>query len=207
MIYIFDDIDGFGDNLFERLIATLPEDVQAKCNRFKQMIDKKLSLLGYCVLRFAMEKECGVKEFGISVSESGKPFFSDDMLPFFNISHCKSGVVVALHSQEVGIDIEEKGSYSPELAQYVMSPNEVAWIEQSEDKQTAFTTLWTKKEAYYKCIGTGLKDDIKNALLNVPKCMSFLSFSEHKDYVISICAKNLDRLCVKPIKVKVNDLL
>ena len=207
VLYIFDKIAEFSDNEFARLYLTVPDDIRAKCDTYKHLIDKKLSLLGYCVLRFAMQREYGIKEFQILATANGKPFFSDANLPFFNISHCKSGVAVALHSHIIGVDIEQKDAYSDDLAQYVMSPNELDAIEHSVDKQTAFAVLWTKKEAYYKCIGTGLKDDIKYALEAVPNSMDFLTYSEHKKYVVSVCAENLDRFKSEPIKVNISDLL
>ena len=206
VLYIYDEIERFSDDDYARLYSTLPEDIRKKCDSYKQPIDRKLSLLGYCAMRYALRRECGVEDFGIEVAENGKPFFAESGLPCFNISHCKAGVAVALHTQEIGVDIEEKTSYSEDLAQYTMSQGEVAAIGRSVDRQTAFAELWTKKEAYCKCTGHGLRDDLKTVLETMAEPMEFHSVYG-QNYVVTVCTKTLDSILLNPVKVRVADLL
>ncbi len=78
---------------------------------------------------------------------------------FFNLSHCTEAVAAVVAEQPVGIDIEMRGRYTPSLAEYVCSPAELQALEAvPEERDLRFTTLWTKKEAALKLLGTGLTD-------------------------------------------------
>ena len=72
------------------------------------------------------------------------------------------------------------------LIRYVCKENELQYVyEVPKDTQKRFFEIWTSKEAYVKCIGTGMKD-LKNVdVLNedIQKHINTFSF---QDYVISI---------------------
>jgi len=103
-----------------------------------------------------------------AVQPHGKPFLK---LPpqncdlRFNLSHSGNLVVLALaHGREVGIDIEliKPPENLTDLAMRVFSPAELArWQPLPAARQpAAFFTSWTRKEAWLKCIGQGLIDDL-----------------------------------------------
>ena len=81
---------------------------------------------------------------------------------FFSISHCGSAVAVAVDDEEVGIDIEEVSRYREHLVNYVLNEEE----KDKMDKKEMFIEIWTKKEAVFKLLGTGITHEIKDILKN-----------------------------------------
>ena len=105
-------------------------------------------------------------------NEFGKPYFDgrDDL--FFSVSHCRNAVAAVIADEEVGIDIEEISRYRESLVKYTLSEEEMevdsSQLTVNEDPRFArndrFIRIWTRKEAAFKCYGTGITHDIKNVL-------------------------------------------
>ncbi|WP_083330258.1 4'-phosphopantetheinyl transferase superfamily protein [Lachnospira pectinoschiza] len=62
----------------------------------------------------------------------------------------------------------------------------------SPDKERAFFEIWTKKEAYTKCIGTGLSVDLKSInTLSASINNNIITFTKN-EYMCSVCViKNI----------------
>lgn len=114
----------------------------------------------------------------IAVTEQGKPYMKDLPQFHYNISHSGKYVVLAAtypdtnsitpsHPAEIGIDIQRRQPvrdgydamaaryYTPEEAAFLAHFDETVPSEQAT-KENLFYTFWAIKEAYLKCIGTGL---------------------------------------------------
>ncbi len=117
----------------------------------------------------------------IHIGENGKPYI--DGL-HFNISHSGEYVVCAFADSEVGVDIEKIREYRKRVAEK-FHPEEIAAIENSEDKDLEFFKIWTMKEAYLKCLGTGISKDLSFNVFDVPN----MHMEIVDGYVISICTK------------------
>ena len=89
-----------------------------------------------------------------SYNEYGKPINQNK---FFNISHSKNLVVLALASTPIGVDIEHIREYKKELESFVSSDEELQTIKEPID----FFKIWTSKEALTKCVGTGIATKLK----------------------------------------------
>lgn len=111
-------------------------------------------------------------------TEKGKPYIPS--LPSFHYSISHSGRFVALAATypdlhaitpsdpaEIGIDIQQRGTLHSSidaLAQRYYTQEEAAFLshfaqdvpEQAAMKEELFYTFWSIKEAYLKCMGTGL---------------------------------------------------
>ncbi len=86
----------------------------------------------------------------------------------FNISHSGGWVLVAVASEEVGIDIEildEDFAYQNLLPEH-FSEKEQEFISGSPDQLRAFYYLWTRKEAVTKAWGTGLQENLKTVTVS-----------------------------------------
>ncbi len=83
-------------------------------------------------------------------NEYGKPFLPGG--PFFSISHCKTGIAVAVDEKPIGIDIESIRHADEELIARTMNADEQKQIQTDRD----FTRLWTQKEAVVKAEGIGI---------------------------------------------------
>ena len=97
-------------------------------------------------------------------NEYGAPFIEEG--PYFSISHCKSGIAVAVSDQPIGIDIETIRPLKIELVKKTMNPIEQEVILANTQPDWAFTRLWTKKEAFLKLKGTGIISELHAVLVN-----------------------------------------
>lgn len=82
-----------------------------------------------------------------------------------SLSHSGAWLACAVAPQPVGIDLEVKDIQSPgrrdvlALAAMACSPGELAQLQALDDgpaRQRHFLQIWSLKEAYFKCTGTGV---------------------------------------------------
>ncbi len=100
-------------------------------------------------------------EQSIEIGAHGKPYFKDKTrFPFFNISHSGDYAVCAVATCEIGIDIQKIQSYSPRLLRRILTKQELLQLEQSEEKESFFCRLWSKKESYVKWSGQGITREL-----------------------------------------------
>jgi 4'-phosphopantetheinyl transferase len=90
--------------------------------------------------------------------ENGKPYLTGKREIFFNISHCKTGVVCAISDKEVGVDMQDIQPFDRELAKRVCTAGERMQLEQSDTPDRLFCKWWTIKEAYIKRYGGSIAD-------------------------------------------------
>ena len=164
MIYLEDNLSKYSGNALEELINELPEWRRVQAMRFKHERGRLECALSYALL-------CqGLKEMGYDLQptfiygDNGKPSLKELPELHFNLSHCKQAVVCALANHPIGVDIEALGRYTEQLAKYTMNEEELAEINNAEDKDVAFTILWTKKEATMKLTGDGIGTNVRNVL-------------------------------------------
>lgn len=95
-----------------------------------------------------------------SIDQYGKPALLGHKLEF-NLSHSGSFALVAVTQYRIiGVDVERmrEGISSLVIARQYFSPAEVAEFDTVpvEQRETAFFTCWTRKEAFIKAKGLGL---------------------------------------------------
>ena len=150
--------------------------------RYKNMIDKKQHIISSYL------KRKYVKNYYLD--ENKKPISNDI---FFNISHSKNLVGIALGDIEIGLDIEYKNKdRNDKLINYICSDNEIEFIKEESD----FYKIWTSKESLLKCVGIGIVNSLAyvNALpLNGKKIYNdetyYSHYIDYLDYSISITIK------------------
>lgn len=192
-VYLFDRIDEFSDDLFRRSLVLLPDERQKKATAYHQNIDQKLSALGYVLLNYGLKKEYGITEdITFSYSIKGKPFSSHYPQIHFNISHCRNGVICAVHTAEIGVDIETVAAYDTELAEHVCNEDELILIDKSDNKALTFTKIWTIKESLMKKTGAGLSDDLKT--ISTIETEAIVLVDPGEAYVFSIAGMSLAEL-------------
>lgn len=96
-------------------------------------------------------------EIVFSKNKYGKPF-ANGTNAHFSVSHSGDLVICAVSEKEIGTDIEKKREIRLDAAKRFATESEIDYIGNSTD---SFFEIWTLKEAYFKCIGTGLGADIK----------------------------------------------
>ena len=121
-------------------------------------------------------------------NEHGTPYLEDG--PYFSISHCKQGIVVAVSETPIGIDIEAIRPLNEGLVQKAMNPQEQAQIAAAENPAQEFIRLWTRKEAYVKMQGTGIISDMHEILQDTHALQWHEIVDIDKGYICTIVTKN-----------------
>lgn len=106
---------------------------------------------------------CRPGDVRLDYAEFGKPILSASHagVLHFNLSHAGGRAVYAVcDTAQVGVDVECDDSRvdEQELAPAICSPNELQQFLAlpSAEQRPAFFRLWTRKEAFMKCLGHGL---------------------------------------------------
>ena len=179
-LYLFDSRTSGFDNIFSSLFLS-DEDID-HLERYKIEEVKKEKALS---LHF---KNKYIGEY--SINEYGKPISKNI---YFNISHSHGIVVLATSSKyDVGVDIEVIRDKKDDLARFISNEEEYQYIKSDKN----FFEVWTSKESLSKCVGTGIRNNIKSIPsfpLNGRKTFNnetyFNKLIEKDDYVISITLK------------------
>ena len=138
------------------------------------------------LLRYALQK-AGMDLMTVKIerNEHGKPMM--DGL-FFNISHSGDYIAVATGDYPVGIDVETKSDQDLKITRRFYSEEEQRAVRTAADPQKEFRRLWTRKEAYVKCTGTGIHDSVAEipSLEDVSGDYRLFTLREAEDYTLSL---------------------
>ena len=198
------------ENFPEKVLEVLP---QIPADRLNQIIKMKhkgnraRSLAGEILSRsiLSAKTKTPFSEIRIKTSPSGKPVLEGHQDIHFNISHSGDYVACAISSTEVGIDIENKKKPLLKVASRFFTSEEYQSITKLTGKkqEDQFLSLWTIKESYLKCIGSGLTKALnsftavikgKEAILydsNGKKLEEFRAkkFDNIRGYKMAVCTK------------------
>lgn len=100
-------------------------------------------------------------QLDIAIDDNDKPYCNNSGAPFFNLSHSKAFVALALCRHDIGIDLE---SHRPRrdieaIARSLFSQEENEQIAIQPDERSrrdVFYNYWVKKEALGKLTGRGI---------------------------------------------------
>lgn len=152
--------------LTEEDISSLSPFRRRKAEQFIQDRDRRLSLAAGVLL------DRGLKKYGLAekdavfaFGESGKPYLGDYPSVHFNLSHSGEMALGVFSDREVGCDIEYVHPFDEDTASLVFTDDELKWIKSSENRDYAFTRLWTVKESIIKAKG-GSADEMRNLSLS-----------------------------------------
>lgn len=115
---------------------------------------------------------------------NGKPFFEDYPDFHFNVSHCEDLIAVAVSKRPVGVDIEVLRDVNLEIAGRFFSEKEIRFSKTCRD----FLYVWTRKEAFLKRTGEGLKNISKADVLENSDIKTF----EENGFLLSVCSNEPD---------------
>lgn len=119
---------------------------------------KRKELICTGVLLKRVLEHFGEKSSLIKESENGKPYLDGEKI-FFNISHSKDYVLIAVSGSEVGIDIQKPAEGTENLVSKIFSDEERRSYNAGD---FSFSFLWALKESYMKLTGQGLSKDMKD---------------------------------------------
>jgi len=185
-IYLFDDMDSLGEDFVSNNLHRLPAFRQEQCLRHRKETDKQACILAYLLLEKGLNEQYGISrppEF--TYNEHGKPYLRDTPFIFFNLSHCKHGVICALSDIEIGIDIQDIRPFDIDVASRVCSNKELKQLAGSDDPALSFCKIWARKESYAKAKGISIANVLKHDLT----CEEFKEW-ESQNYCIALYAES-----------------
>lgn len=195
--YIIKNLSDFSVQDYKESFSYMTSLRKEKVIRYKDEHRKRCTLAGEFLIRQLLSDVSGkAKEtFIISADKNGKLFCKNQPDLYFNISHSNDMVAAVISDEEVGIDLEVIRPYSLALTKKICNEKELLYIfghlpyktepNQNVSKETMrrFFEVWTSKEAYFKCIGSGLPflRKMKALSCNFPK-----KKIETEDYILHI---------------------
>lgn len=181
------------DELLAEWLLEADESKRREISLMRQADKRRLRIAADHLCRTSAAEALGLSpaEVKFGKNEHGKPI-TDGME--FNLSHSGDIAVCAVSDKPIGIDIEALREIRPDAAKRFASAEELEYI--GSDPRRLFE-IWTLKEAYFKCVGTGIGSDIKSVTFTVDgddiRCSEpgftckFISIAD--GYICSVCEK------------------
>lgn len=188
------NIKNINTTMFDQLLQTLPSEMRFEIIRFRGFNDRCLKLFGKLMVKnYYLRNNLPFSWNNLSTTENGKPYYK--LGKKFNISHSGDFVSVVFADNEVGVDIEKLGRMNlNEITEY-LHPIESKFIENEENQEDAFYTVWTRKEAFLKAKGVGITKGLNNENCLEPRLFDKVDWYLNSldflpDYKIAICSQS-----------------
>jgi len=165
----------------------------AKINNFAKYEDKARCMVTGLLLKNVL----GINDDAqLIYGEKNKPYLVYNNV-FFNISHSGEYVVLAISSNECGVDIEKIENYNEKVAERYFTADEYQHLKKI-NQNDLFYRMWTAKEAIMKAVGLGISM-IPNSFSVLPMNSDphiihnrvwFLDWMNYQDYIIACANEN-----------------
>ena len=176
------------ETAYRKRLVTVSDYRLMRLAACKQKEDRLRSLAAELLLRHAL-CETGIRNYGISQADNGKPYLCDIPL-YFSLSHSGERVMCVLSDGKVGCDVQQIRPISPTLAQRFFHPDEISLLTAQpteKAKESLFFRLWTKKESFVKFTGEGLCRPLSSfSVTDVTCCFAEYDLSDGYEY--AVCA-------------------
>lgn len=187
-IYIILISENFDEENFKFLIRFVSQQKGRQIEELNNCIDKKVSLYAQIAVKLIIQNEFNIplENLSIGVNDFGKPYLVEYPDIFFNISHSNNAIVIGFSENPVGIDIEFESDKNFIIAKRFFTKKECEYIQNnSQNHLEAFYEIWTKKEAYIKCLGLGLGMPLKHFCVMSEKLTNLFITIKKWNYIIS----------------------
>ena len=159
--------DSYSESEVSSFQKSLSPQEQEKATRFRFVRDRNSYIITHAMLRTILGNylDSEPAEIEFIVNDFGKPSLAGKYRKLhFNLSH-RSGLSALAFSpkSEIGVDIEKIDSkFDFDLiAKAHFSEAENSFIDAKQDEsRKRFYTVWTRKEALLKAIGTGIGENL-----------------------------------------------
>jgi len=165
------DVDSFSNSEVSELRTFLDPNEAARADRFRFERDQKSYVVTRGLLRVLLGASLNEapSDIAFQYGEHGKPAVGLPNIQF-NVSHSTGWSIFAISTgPQVGIDLESairlkrSEDHLADLATRILSSQElIVWrgLPTAASQTAAFLRAWTRKEAYAKAIGHGLREEI-----------------------------------------------
>lgn len=152
-----DDCAGPGATLI------LSREEQARAGQFRFPLDRTRFVAAHAALRYALAEQTGGRADALRFTHSafGKPSLLGWPRVHFSLSHSQGLGLIAIGGRgPLGVDVEQLRPVPDALAlaatHFTRLENEALAALPADERDRAFLTCWTRKEACLKAIGLGL---------------------------------------------------
>jgi len=158
VIYLFKEIEKIKKKDMLKYKSLLSLERLKYIKEYKYENDRKKRFIAFILLRIALDCEFNIIECPEIKLESTfkKPYLKDYNNIKFNFSHCNKGVICAISTCNVGVDIQEVEPYIPSTFNDILTNNEILLLNNNNNKDILFTKIWNCKEAFGKSSGEGI---------------------------------------------------
>ena len=183
--------------VYFKYLYLFSNDIQEHINSYINYRDKLVAFTSAMLKYYYLPTILGINpaETQIEIDSYGKPHLLNYPAIDFSVSHSGEYVVLAVaFGGNIGIDIEFIDKHIDlTIKSIVFSDFECKLINNYYD----FFVLWSKKEAYLKCLGFGFSNEIhRHTTLNNQLLESFNQYKLNTlilggNYVLSVCVTNI----------------
>ncbi len=136
----------------------MKDERKKKIDAMKPRSGKLLSLGAGVLLEKAME-EVGISDYEIAYGEREKPYIKGHKDVYFNLSHSKDMVVLALSDKEIGVDTERYQHFKDSLINYVFDKGDINLA-----KDISETMTYAQEEIIFDSMTNGSTKDISKTM-------------------------------------------
>lgn len=177
--------------------SLMSEEKKDRVRRYRCKSDKKRTIAGEMIIRKMISEQYNLSQQNILIETGkyGKPEIKN-IDTHFNISHSEDMVVGCIGARPIGIDVEKIKKISTSILRKTCTTEDIEYIVGSDtngempktfeaNHLRRFYEVWTAKEAYFKCVGTGIGiQNLKSVSIDMLSC-NITSYSI-SGYIISI---------------------
>jgi len=125
----------------------------------------------------------------VAYGPRGKPYIYQ-VSWHYNLSHSGDYAALAISDASVGIDIQQMRPHRDSLVKRFFSEEEAAAYENLFCGRAAFFyTLWCRKEAYGKLLGTGLTEDVLKRNMLKDTGARLYEYGDIPGYRVCVCGR------------------
>lgn len=187
--------------LLARLQSLLGAEEAAKATTFRFEHLRRNYTFTHGVLRILIGRYIGEDPAQVKFCSgpNGKPYIDHSRSVQFNLSHSNDVALMAFAADcEIGVDIEKIRPMNDVLAiaSRFFCPEETAELMSmpAGEQQAAFFRCWTRKEAYLKAAGDGMRTDLDSFRVSIRhrEPVRFLHINGNSDAAAQWSLHNLD---------------
>ena len=141
----------------DSFLNRLSDNRRRRYDLYLNSFEKKRFLVSEMLIMNCLKDSFSIEEPSIISQPYNKPLIKNGNKIDFNKSYCDSSVCIAISDKaKIGIDCERIQPKDDNIMRYFFTPHEINYVENSPNKNLAFTLIWTRKESFIKCISSGL---------------------------------------------------
>lgn len=154
IVFIKDFINAYGEGAIDFILS--PER-QKRAEMLFSAQERQRFVVAERITQDLIQHCFDIHDAEICGMVSQKPYIKNQRNICFSRSYCGDALCVAVEdSERIGVDCETIKKADESVMKYFFTDNERAFVENSPDKNLAFSLIWTRKECYIKCVGKGL---------------------------------------------------